>query len=90
MIDMFNEELCNLSGISSAPEAYVSDVIHKAFLDVTEVGCEAAAATVNEYDTKKGLDIDRTPEFVVNHPFIFFIKDRKFNNILFMGKVIRL
>ncbi|RXG57227.1 Serpin B10 [Armadillidium vulgare] len=45
MIDMFNEELCNLSGISSAPEAYVSDVIHKAFLDVTEVGCEAAAAT---------------------------------------------
>ncbi|RXG53743.1 hypothetical protein Avbf_04865 [Armadillidium vulgare] len=63
-------------------------VIHKAFLDVTEVGCEAAAATVATM-TASRCRIE-TPSFVVDHPFIFFIKDRKFNNILFMGKVVRL
>ncbi|KAB7505193.1 hypothetical protein Anas_02511 [Armadillidium nasatum] len=45
LTDMFKKDTCDLSGISSSSAAYVSQVIHKAFLDVTEEGCEAAAAT---------------------------------------------
>lgn len=79
----------NFSGISDENLA-ISKVIHQAFVDVQEEGTEAAAATAIvmddcvEYVEPKPEPIR---EFKTDHPFMFFIEDKRTGCILFMGKV---
>ncbi|MEE6465209.1 hypothetical protein FKM82_006489 [Ascaphus truei] len=82
IIDAFSQQKANLSGISEVG-LYVSQVMHKAFVEVNEEGTEAAAAT-GVVITPKMLVIPQ--EFNANHPFIFFIQHNKTNTILFYGK----
>lgn len=85
VVDAFGQ--ADFSGISDSP-LEISRVIHQAFIDVKEEGTEAAAATVE--GLKMGMSISRDPEpeeFKADHPFMFFIEDRRTNCILFMGKV---
>jgi serine protease inhibitor len=63
-------------------DIYLSKVKHKAFIEVTEEGTEAAAATVVEMDNRAA-----PVTFVANRPFIFLIRDDRNGTILFMGKV---
>lgn len=77
----------DFSGIASG-KLNIGFVIHKAFIDVSEEGTEAAAATaVGIMLTSAGPP--RTPPipFNANHPFIFIIKDGGTGSILFMGKI---
>ncbi|XP_039609388.1 leukocyte elastase inhibitor-like [Polypterus senegalus] len=84
MRDVFHARECDLSGISSAKGLYVSEVTHKAFVDVNEEGTVAAAATAVKF---KLLCYVYPEEFKADHPFIFFIKQNPSNSILFFGKV---
>ncbi len=59
----------------------ISRVIHQTFVEVTEEGTEAAAATAVEVFS--GI----TPNFIGNRPFFFVIRDDRSGTILFMGKV---
>ncbi|MBN2496424.1 MAG: serpin family protein [Deltaproteobacteria bacterium] len=68
------------------PGLYISDVIHKAFVEVNEEGTEAAAATAVVM-AEQGLKRDRHPVFRADHPFLFLIRDRKSGQILFLGRV---
>ena len=64
----------------------ISEVIHQANIEVNEEGTEAAAATA--VIMGKSLSI---PEiFKADHPFIFVIRHRPTNAILFMGSVVEL
>ncbi|XP_051784816.1 leukocyte elastase inhibitor-like isoform X2 [Erpetoichthys calabaricus] len=83
MRDVFHARECDLSGISSAEGLYVSDVIHKAFVEVNEEGTVAAAATAVKF---KLLCYVYPVEFKADHPFIFFIRHNPSNSILFFGK----
>lgn len=64
----------------------ISEVIHEGFIDVTEAGTEAAAATAVVF-----VDGGIGPDFVslsVNRPFYYFIRDRGTGALLFIGRVV--
>ena len=63
--------------------AYISKVKHKAFLDINEEGTEAAAAT------SVGISVvSLPPQFIVNRPFVFAIREDLSGTVLFMGKIV--
>lgn len=69
---------------SDSPDLAVSEILHKAVLEVNEEGSEAAAATMVAV-MMCALIIE--PEFVADHPFAFVIYNTKSDLILFMGRV---
>jgi serpin B len=62
----------------------VSEVAHKAFIDVNEEGTEAAAATGVVTHLKS---YEYPVKFTADHPFIFLIREKSSNSILFMGRL---
>jgi serine protease inhibitor len=79
----------DFSGIGEGP-LKISEVIHKAFVDVNEEGTEAATATAVMMMRSTGLG-SRPPEpkvFKADHPFLFFIWDRKTNTVYFSGRLV--
>ncbi len=85
MPDAFNEK-ANFSGMNNTKELYLTSVIHKAFVDVSEKGTEAAAATAVMGMTR-GMS-PPPPTFRADHPFIFLIRHNSSGSILFMGRVV--
>ena len=85
MTDAFNDAKANLTGISDAAKLVISEVIHKAYIKVDERGTEAAAVTgITVGVTSMPLD----NSFRVDHPFVFAIREKDSNAILFIGKVL--
>jgi serine protease inhibitor len=76
--------IADFSGMNGRRNLFISEVIHKAFVDVDEQGTEAAAATAVVIS---GGIARPTPEFRADHPFVFLIRDRQTGAILFMGRV---
>lgn len=74
----------DLSGISGNNDLKISDAFHKAFIEVSEEGTTAAAATAVVVAMKSFIPKN---EFIVNRPFIYILKHNGSNTILFMGKV---
>lgn len=85
LTDAFNAQEADFSGISAEP-LFISDVVHKAFVEVNEKGTEAAAATGIIIRT---TSIPAPPvTFRADHPFIFMIRENESGKILFMGRVV--
>ncbi|XP_069323993.1 serpin B11 isoform X2 [Eulemur rufifrons] len=84
MTDIFNQVKADLSGMSPAKGLYLSKVIHKSYLDVSEEGTEAAAATGDSITVKR---LPIRARFMANRPFLFFIRHIHGNTILFCGKL---
>jgi serpin B len=76
----------DFSGISSEP-LKISEVVHKAFIEVNEEGTEAAAAT-GVVMAKMSAVESEPKQFIADHPFFFLIRDRKTNAVLFSGHVL--
>lgn len=80
--DVFDETKADLTGISKSPRLHLSKIIHKSFVEVDEMGTEAAAAS-GAVAAEKALPL----EFNADHPFLFFIRHNPTHTILFCGRV---
>ncbi len=77
----------DFSGINADPSGlYVSKVLHKAVVEVNEVGTEAAAATAVVMMLRCAPISIPPEEFKCDRPFIFIIHDNQNHSILFIGK----
>lgn len=68
-------------------ELMLSQVQHKSIVQIDEKGTIAAAATGATMITKAMPDPDHWISFHIDRPFLFVIKEKKSDTILFMGQV---
>jgi serpin B len=85
IVDAFSSTNADFKGMTKERELKIDKVIHQAYVDVNEIGTEAAAATGVEMAVL-GPPL-AIPEFRADHPFIFLIRDTQTNSILFLGRV---
>jgi serpin B len=88
MPDAFNGGVADLSGMDGTRNLYITEVVHKAFVDVDEEGTEAAAATAVIVGEVSAPDPSQFVQFKVDRPFIFLIRDNATNTILFVGRIL--
>uniref|UniRef100_A0A5S6QGP2 SERPIN domain-containing protein n=1 Tax=Trichuris muris TaxID=70415 RepID=A0A5S6QGP2_TRIMR len=86
MTDVFDQFKANLSSITHTERLYVSEALHKTFVDVNEEGTEAAGVTVVKVIPMSAVIAPRTYTFKADHPFIFAIVDMDSKLILFLGR----
>jgi serpin B len=77
----------DFSGISSKHGLKIAQVVHKAFVDVSERGTEAAAATGVSIALAAVRVPDQPVVFRADHPSIFLIRDTRSDAILFIGRL---
>lgn len=83
----FDRERADFSGLLvPPPNAYISEVKHKSFVQVDEKGTEAAAVTKVE---SKATSAPASAGFLMemNRPFLFVIHERQTGTVLFIGSV---
>ena len=76
-------DAADFSGMDGTNNLFLSDVFHQAFVEVNETGTEAAAMT---FAVAKSTGMD--DRFIVDHPFIFLIRDNGSGSILFLGRIL--
>ena len=81
----FDPSRADFSGIADVDKLHISQVIHKTFIAVNEMGTEAAAAT--------GIEVGITSVgprgfvFRADHPFLFVIRETSGGGVIFAGVV---
>jgi serpin B len=78
-------DLADFSGMSGRKDLLISNVMHKAFVEVNEEGTEAAAATA--VGMRLTAVLAEPLIFRADKPFIFMIRDNRSQSILFMGRL---
>ncbi|XP_053287471.1 leukocyte elastase inhibitor-like [Pleuronectes platessa] len=86
MTDVFSSSQADLSGMNGGRDLFVSEVVHKAFMEVNEEGTEAAAATAVVTVGSCGPSVHMDLLFTADHPFLFFIRHNNTKSILFLGR----
>jgi len=70
-----------------AEDLYISQVLHKAKIEVDEEGTKAAAVTVIVGTDATAIQEPEYYEFIADRPFIYVLQDTKTGLILFLGRV---
>ncbi|KAM8771065.1 neuroserpin isoform 1-T2 [Rhynchonycteris naso] len=74
----------NLTALSDNKDIFLSKAIHKSLIEVNEEGSEAAATSGMTAISRMAV---LYPQVIVDHPFLFLIRNRRTDTILFMGRV---
>nr|P93692.1 RecName: Full=Serpin-Z2B; AltName: Full=TriaeZ2b; AltName: Full=WSZ2b; AltName: Full=WZS3 [Triticum aestivum]CAA72274.1 serpin [Triticum aestivum] len=80
----------DLSEMVDSPMAqnlYISSIFHKAFVEVNETGTEAAATTIAKVVLRQAPP-PSVLDFIVDHPFLFLIREDTSGVVLFIGHVV--
>lgn len=80
-------DFADFTGINPEGNLLISRVIHQSFIDINEKGTEAAAVTVVEIEVSSAGPGDGIIHFTADHPFLFAIREKTSNAILFIGRV---
>jgi serpin B len=82
-------DAADFGGMSSDPHGLmISDVVHKAFVEVNEEGTEAAAATAVVMRPAAAAVKQPEPKvFTADRPFLFLIRDVQHGTVLFAGRL---
>ena len=83
--DVFDPSKADLSEI--ADRIYVSDIAHRAKIEIDEEGSRAAAVTEIEMAVTSVGPSSENRYFICDRPFVFVIKDNRTGVILFTGLV---
>jgi serpin B len=87
LTDAFSEHQANFSKLTDIPErAFISQAVHKTFIEVDEKGTRAAAATAVALKRKRR--VGTIVEFEANRPFVYAIFHHATKQVLFLGKVV--
>ena len=85
MARMFDANVADFSGIDGTRTLFVDFVKQEVAIEVNEEGSEAAAAT------GMGMMMRSMPlppeQFTVDHPFLFYIRDKLTGMLLFQGRI---
>ncbi|XP_026500065.2 serine protease inhibitor 2.1-like [Vanessa tameamea] len=79
VFDIFSPKLASFEKITKE-EIFISAIVHKADIEVTESGTVASAAS-------SAYIVDRisTPAFEANRPFIYFVMEKETTTVIFSG-----
>lgn len=83
MVDVFQGDKADLSGMSPERDLHLSKFVHKSVVEVNEEGTEAAAASSAVIEFCCAYIV---PKFCADRPFLFFIRHNKTNSLLFCGR----
>lgn len=85
----FKDFVADFSGMSSASELVIREVLHKTHIKVAEGGTEAAGATAVVVADAGSVGPEGPEPFYVtlDRPFLYLIRDRTTNTVLFIGRV---
>jgi serpin B len=87
--DAFDQR-ADFSGITGYKDLSVSNVFQKVFFEIDEEGSEAAAATgAVMVTTSMPIDPPKIKEFIADRPFLFILKENKYNTPLFVGQYVK-
>ena len=77
MTDAFDPENADFSalGTSSAGNIFISRVIHKTFISVSEQGTKAGAVTIVEPTDSAAMEPDKRQEVILDRPFVYLLID---------------
>jgi len=70
----------DFSKINADRDIFISEVLHRTFVEVTEAGTEAAAVTVVDF-----RETSIKPMMNLNRPFLYVIRDHHSGTLMFMG-----
>lgn len=79
-------DLTGVSDSSWSHKLYVSNIMHKAFIEVNEEGTEAAASTAVTFRLRSRGSYK--PSFVADHPFLFMVREETSMAVFFIGAVL--
>jgi serpin B len=77
----------DLSGMDGGRDLFVSDVVHEGFVEVSEEGTEAAAATGVVVATRAAVIPEEPLEVKADRPFAWAVVERGTGAVLFAGTV---
>ncbi|MGB8861415.1 MAG: serpin family protein [Ilumatobacteraceae bacterium] len=80
-------DAADFSGMTTDEPLTIGDVIHQANITVDETGTEAAAATAVVMVATAMPDPTEPIQFVVDHPFTFWLRDLYSGTIVFVGRI---
>ncbi|XP_078487743.1 leukocyte elastase inhibitor-like [Ciona intestinalis] len=87
--DLFDRQACDLTGIANRNgDLFVDQIVHKTVLNVNEQGSEAAATTSVRVQCDS-VALVNPISFVADHPFLWAIRHRQSELLIFMGRFSR-